>query len=99
MYDQSSGTATLSSPSYGISSITDGTTGRCTLNWTTAFSTAVYSFTGFARATIASASCVLTQDTTQSKGTTTQVVSVTVASTDNDADSADVGFAAFGDHA
>ena len=97
MYDQSSGTASLSSPSYNVSSITDGATGVATVNWTTAFSTAVYSFVGFARATILNSSNILCQNTSQSKSTTAQPVTIRVTSTDAAADAADVAFAAFGD--
>jgi hypothetical protein len=97
MYDQSSGTASLSSPSYNVSSITDGATGVATVNWTTAFSTAVYSFVGFARATILNSSNIMSQNTSQSKGASSQPVTNRVCSTDAAADIADASFAAFGD--
>ena len=47
LYDQSSGTATVSN-SFGLSSLTDGTTGRATLNYTNAFSSIEYSPVGSA---------------------------------------------------
>lgn len=45
LYDQSSGTATISN-SFGLSSLTDGSTGRATINYTNAFSSIEYSPTG-----------------------------------------------------
>ena len=47
LYDQSSGTATVSN-SFNLSSLTDGTTGRATINYTNAFSSIEYSPAGSA---------------------------------------------------
>lgn len=100
-YDQSSGTATLASPSYNVSSITDGATGIATVNWTTAFNTAVYHFSGFAKSDSGAptASMILMQGNSQSKAAGSMPVATRYASTDAAKDAPDVAFVAFGDHA
>lgn len=98
MYDQSSGTASLSSPSFNVSSITDGVTGVATINWTTAFSTAVYSFVGFAKSTATTVSAIMSQASNQTKATTAMPVTTYVTSNDLEQDVTDASFAAFGDH-
>lgn len=98
-YDQSSGTATLASPSYNVSSITDGSTGICTLNWSTAFSTAVYALVGCGKAnsTFATAPINFYQRNTQAKTTSLAPVSTAYTTDNTAAESPDVNFSAFGD--
>lgn len=98
-YDQSSTVATLASPSYNISSITDGATGKCTLNWTTAFSTAVYELSGGSKSnsTFTNAPISFYQVNTQAKTTTTAPVTTCYFTDSSAAESPDVNFQAFGD--
>lgn len=98
-YDQSSTVATLASPSYGLSSITDGATGICTINWSTSFSTAVYSLHGHAKAntTFTTSPINFYQRNTQAKATTNAPVSTAYGTDGSVAESPDVNFSAFGD--
>jgi hypothetical protein len=98
-YDQSSGTATLSSPSYNVSSITDGATGIATINWTTAFSTAVYSHQAACKSNSGAANAImsLSQSNSQNKSTTAMPVTTRYSSTDAAQDSPDVNISVFGD--
>lgn len=96
-YDQSSGTASLSSPNFNVSSITDGAAGVGTINWTTSFSSAVYVCVTFARSTILNSTNIAGQNTSQSKSASAQPLTIRTTSTDNAQDSAEVCFAAFGD--
>jgi hypothetical protein len=74
-YDQSSGTATAQGTSYNISSLTDGTAGVATLNFTTAFSNGFYHPSGISQRSATNSDSV----TAVSQGTTpsTTVLSIT----------------------
>lgn len=83
-YDQSSGTATVQGVSYNLSSVTDGAAGLCTINMTTAMSSAFYHIAGITQRPSTNNDAVVAINTGVAPTTTAFQLATTVAAVNVD---------------
>lgn len=95
---QFNGTGTVAiGQDYGVSSISDNSTGNYNVNFDTAFSAANYAVTGFSGGTGTTTRNLVTSNASSTKSTTAQGVIASRSDTGTDTDMADIGVIVCGD--